>query len=113
MSEDVERVARETCPEGPGHKHDPSRNISCDWSLRHTREVISHLTPAPDDGEFDRWLAEHDREVAESIAAWVDSGPRRQFAAWASREVVKEEFLNHAEIAEAIRGGEYAAPAND
>ena len=47
MSEDVERVARETCPEGPGHKHDPSRNISCDWSLRHTREVISYLAPAP------------------------------------------------------------------
>ena len=47
MNEDVERVARETCPEGPGHKHDPSRNISCDWSLRHTREVISYLAPAP------------------------------------------------------------------
>ena len=67
----------------------------------------------PFDDEFDRWLAEHDREVAESIAAWADSGPRRQFAAWASHEVVKEEFLNHAEIAEAIRGGEYAASPND
>ena len=74
MSEDVERVARETCPEGPGHKHDPSRNISCDWSLRHTREVISHLTPTPQwsvefteplNGERVTWLFDSESEARE------------------------------------------------
>jgi len=47
-NEQVEWLARKTCPNEPGHRHDPAMDVTCDWSLSHTRAVIAAMTPTPD-----------------------------------------------------------------
>ena len=57
MSEDVERVARAILDALSAD------NPAIPPERRAALAAIAALTPAPDDDEFDRWLAEHDREV--------------------------------------------------
>ena len=47
MSNELERVERETCPNGPDHVHDAVNDLTCNWSYQHTRAVIAAMTTTP------------------------------------------------------------------